>query len=299
MKFVKPQENQNSTKQSENAVEKETYIQHIAPEITVLQEDGSVINMSMDIYLTNVLLCEMPVDFHNEALKAQAVVARTYALRRKTIMPKHSNAAVCTDASCCQGYLSTEAFLYNGGAPEMVEKVKTSVVATDNQVLTYEGKLIDATYFSCSGGMTEDAIAVWGSDVPYLRATESPGEEKATHYVDTVMFNLTEFKEKLHITTHNTVIDEVSYTNGGGVDTIRIFGHCFKGTEIRQLLGLRSTAFAITVIENTVVITTKGFGHRVGMSQYGAEAMAVSGKDYTQILAHYYNGTELASFNDG
>lgn len=299
MKFVKPQENQNLTKQSENAVEKETYIQHIAPEITVLQEDGSVINMSMDIYLTNVLLCEMPVDFHNEALKAQAVVARTYALRRKTIMPKHSNAAVCTDASCCQGYLSTEAFLHNGGAPEMVEKVKTSVVATDNQVLTYEGKLIDATYFSCSGGMTEDAIAVWGSDVPYLRATESPGEEKATHYVDTVMFNLTEFKEKLHITTPNTVIDEVSYTNGGGVDTIRIFGHCFKGTEIRQLLGLRSTAFAITLIENTVVITTKGFGHRVGMSQYGAEAMAVSGKDYTQILAHYYNGTELASFNDG
>ena len=301
MNFLKPQENGKINGQAETTTEEENVTKPAAMEISVLQENGVVINMSMDTYLTNVILCEMPVDFNDEALKAQAVVARTYALRRKTLIPKHSNAAVCTDSACCQGYLSTEAFLHNGGTPEMVEKVQKAVVATDHQVLTYENVLIDATYFSCSGGMTEDAVAVWGADVPYLRATESPGEESAVHYADTITFDLGEFKEKLQISSSNAnaAIDEVTYTNGGGVDTIRVFGHCFKGTELRQLLGLRSTAFTITLIGNTVAITTKGFGHRVGMSQYGAEAMAVSGKDYTQILAHYYNGTELVSFTEG
>lgn len=268
--------------------------------IPVLMDDGSVSDIEMDAYLTAVLLCEMPVEFDIEALKAQAVVARTYALRGHETMGKHESAAVCSDAACCQGYRSVEVFIGDGGSQAMVDKVVNAVQATSGQVLTYDGELIEATYFSCSGGMTEDAVAVWGSDIPYLQATESPGEENASHYVDTVTFSMSEFKRLLGIgdTVANTTIENITYTNGGGVNTIRIFGSDFSGKEVRSKLGLRSTAFVMTVIGDSITVTTKGYGHRVGMSQYGAEAMAVRGYDYKEILSHYYRGTEVNNYQD-
>lgn len=267
--------------------------------LSVLQADGTITDMDIDTYLTAVLLCEMPAEFESDALKAQAVVARTYALRRYETGTKHTGAAVCTDPSCCQGYRSAETYLSEGGSGELLEKVHSAVQATTEQVLTYNGELIEATYFSCSGGSTEDAAAVWGSDIPYLQATESPGEEGADHFVDTVSFDLSEFKRILDITANGTDgwIENVVYTDGGGVDTIRICGVDYKGTTLRQKLGLRSTAFVITVLGDNVTITTKGYGHRVGMSQYGAEAMAVQGSSYEEILAHYYKGTELVTYS--
>lgn len=267
-------------------------------QLTVLQ-NGAPIQMDMDTYLTGVLLAEMPADFHDEALKAQAVVARTYAVKTNTRGGKHPNNAVCTSPACCQGYCAPSAYLSAGGGEWAVAKVRGAVEATDGQVLTYNGALIEATYFSCSGGRTEDALAVWGTDIPYLQSVESPGEENATHYADMLQFTASEFAQRLGLRTNDKPsawLGPVAYTAGGGVDTIEICGQVFRGTEIRSLLGLRSTAFAILAVGDTFHISTRGFGHRVGMSQYGAEAMAVTGRGYQQILSHYYTGAIISVY---
>lgn len=269
--------------------------------VSVLLPDGRVESQKLESYITSVVLREMPADFEPEALKAQAVVARTYTLRHKAQGTKHAGADICTDAACCQGYRMPEEYLQNGGSEEKLQKVAKAVADTEGQVLTYGGKLIEATYFSCSGGMTEDAAAVWGSELPYLQAVISPGEEQASHYTDTVTFTAKEFQSKLNVQLSGSPeawIGKVTYTEGGGVATMRIGGKDYTGVQLRQLLGLRSTALAITAVGNTVTVTTKGFGHRVGMSQYGADAMAVTGSTYDRILAHYYQNTQLVHWVD-
>ena len=274
----------------------------ITKEIKVTVLDGDCVEeMELETYILHVVLGEMPASFELEALKAQAVVARTYTMRRQDGNTKHKQAAVCTDSSCCQAYKTPVAYITAGGQVSDIEKVKRAVTETQGKVLTYNGELIEATYFSCSGGLTEDAAAVWGKEIPYLQATPSPGEENAKYYVDTVYFSTQTFEELLGwdiAGSPSTWFGGITYTNGQGVDTIQIGGKTYKGTQLRQLLDLRSTAFIITAIGDTIVVTTKGFGHRVGMSQYGADAMAVNGSDYRQILAHYYKDTSLVSIID-
>ncbi len=259
---------------------------------------GQTCTMGLDAYLTGVLLQELPGNFHIEAKKAQAVVARTYTLRTAYMKNKHPENAVCTDSTCCQGYITPDEYLANGGTIAVVEAAQKAVQETQNLVITYAGELIDATYFSCSGGTTEDAVAVWGSDVPYLQSVDSPGEEMAAHYTDTVTFTLKQFQMLLGVRLTgdpNQWIGQAKHTDGGGVASIVVGGKVFTGTQVRSMLGLRSTAFTISVVGSDIEITTKGFGHRVGMSQYGAEAMALAGKDFHQILLHYYAGTQLES----
>ena len=256
--------------------------------------------MDLNTYLVGVLLGEMPTDFDLEALKAQAVVARTYTLKRNTTGLKHLGGAVCTDSTCCQAFCSMEDFLKDGGVQEALNKVIIAVQDTNQQVLTYMDALIEATYFSCSGGRTEDAEAVWGSEIPYLQALDSPGEEQATHYTDQIVFTAEEFSERLGFTPQTPPVawlGNTTYTNGQGVDTMVIDGKTYKGTQLREKLNLPSTAFAIEIVGDSVQITTRGFGHRVGMSQYGAEAMAVQGHNYEDILRYYYPGTELVSYS--
>ena len=263
--------------------------------LTVKNRAGNFQQMSLREYLVGVVLAEMPASFESEALKAQAVVARTYTMKRME-GGKHGQAAVCMDSGCCQGWRSGEDYLANGGKASAVEKVRSAVADTDGLVLRYDGKLIDATYFSCSGGTTEDAVAVWGQDVPYLKSVESPGEEDAPRFTDHVSFSATEFAGKLGLSADGEPRDwfgAVTHTAGGGVETMVIRGKSFTGTQLRSKLGLRSTAFEISVSGNTITITTRGFGHRVGMSQYGAQAMAQAGSSFSEILAHYYTETEL------
>ena len=258
--------------------------------------DGSTHEKDMDAYLVGVVLAEMPASFEDEALKAQAVVARTYAQKAYTSGGKHADGSVCTEPSCCQAYITEEDYLAKGGTVESVEKIRSAVHDTSGYVLTYEGSLIEATYFSCSGGSTEDAAAVWGTDFPYLRAVSSPGEEKAIHYTDEVCFSRQQLEGALGVKltgSSESWFSEISYTSGGGVAAAMVGGQKFPGTKLRSLLGLRSTAFTLEAAEDSVCITTRGYGHRVGMSQYGADAMAVSGSSYTEILAHYYPGTLL------
>lgn len=277
-----------------------TQTQTSTQDIRVLMDDGSVEQMDLETYVTCVVLREMPVEFEVEALKAQAVVARTYTLRRCRNNTKHNNADVCVNPACCQGFYKKESYIQDGGTEILVRKVEDAVNATKSQVLIYEGDLIDATYFSCSGGRTEDALAVWGADIPYLQSTDSPGEENALRYTDTVTFSVKEFSQLLDL--NPTVITEqfvsnISYTRGGGVDQITIGMKNFKGTELRQKLGIRSTAFTISITGDTITVTTKGFGHRVGMSQYGADAMALSGSNYKEILDHYYKDVTLTEYS--
>lgn len=260
----------------------------------VLSKEGGVEQMELEDYLTGVVLSEMPADFHEEALRAQAVVARTYVMKRMET-GKHDDAAVCMESSCCQGYRSPAEYMDAGGREASVEKVRQAVADTTGQVLLYEGELIDATYFSCSGGSTEAAVAVWGTDVPYLQAVDSPGEEEAAYDTDQVSFTREEFSEALGGVSGNpeSWFGAVSYTQGGGVETMEIGGVEYRGTELRRLLGLRSTAFEIEIDGDEIIVSTHGFGHRVGMSQYGAQAMAEAGSGYEEILAHYYQGTQL------
>lgn len=265
--------------------------------IKVLMEDKSVLDMKLDEYITCVVLREMPAEFEVEALKAQAIVARTYTLRRVEIGSKHKDAAVCTVSSCCQGFLRPDDYIKDGGTEELLNKVMRAVTETESMVIVYNDALIDATYFSCSGGMTEDAMAVWGEDIPYLQSTNSPGEENAEHHIDTVRLNAKEFLQKLQLNTDiDLLIEQITYTDGGGVDSIKICGKEFKGTDVRKKLGLRSTSFVISVVGETVTVTTRGFGHRVGMSQYGADAMAIAGSSCNEILTHYYKGVEIVAY---
>lgn len=268
--------------------------------VSVRIGDGSARQMDMDAYLTGVVLGEMPADFESEALKAQAVAARTYTAKALKTGGKHEDGSLCADPTCCQAYLSEKDYLAKGGTTENLDKVRNAVLDTSGYVLTYEGELIEATYFSCSGGITEDAVAVWGTDYPYLRAVSSPGEEAAGHFSDTTCFTAEQFQEKIGCTLTGDPKDwfvTEAYTTGGGIDSMLICGERYTGKQLRQLLGLPSTAMTLSAVGDTIMVVTKGYGHRVGMSQYGADAMAVSGSNFIEILAHYYPGTELVSLS--
>lgn len=268
--------------------------------ISVRLEGGTVVQMDMDEYLVGVVLGEMPADFEPEALKAQTVAARTYTAKVMKTGGKHPDRSICTDSGCCQAYIAEESYLEKGGTEENLEKVRNAVLDTSGLVLTYHEELIEATYFSCSGGSTEDAAAVWGTDYPYLRAVPSPGEEAAARFCDAICYTKAQFQERTGATLIGSPADWFdieAYTSGGGVESIRIGDKHFSGTELRRLLGLSSTAMTLTAEGNTITIVTKGYGHRVGMSQYGADAMAVNGSKYDEILAYYYPGTKLENLD--
>jgi stage II sporulation protein D len=249
--------------------------------------DGDLREMSLSDYLTGVLLGEMPAAFELEALKAQAVAARTYTLRRL-----EQGGELSDDPSVCQAYVDVE------DAPDklgenwesLIAGLKQAVQETDGQVLTYEGELISATYFSSAGGRTESAQAVWGGEVPYLVSVESPEEPSSS----TVTVDRETFIETLGIT--DIGVSSVTYTEGGGVDTMVIGGQAVTGTELRKLFGLKSTQFTMEITQDTVEFLVQGNGHRVGMSQYGAQALAQEGKTYAEILQWYYTGVEITEY---
>ena len=266
--------------------------------ITVLFRDQKQI-MDMETYLIGVVLAEMPASFHLEALKAQAVAARTYTIKRSLANNRHGKNTICTDYSCCQAYIEPEAYIADGGTWDAVERVSRAVESTAGEVVVYEEELITATYFSCAGGITEDAEAVWGQDVPYLQPVISPGEEYAPVFSDSKSFTPEALQAALGTRLEGpaeTWFSRVTYTPGGGVDIMTIADIPYKGTTLRTLLGLRSTIFTVSVEDGVIIFHTRGFGHRVGMSQYGANAMATSGKTHQEILSHYYSGTKIVQY---
>ena len=260
-----------------------------ATEITLRTADG-LRTLPLDKYLVGVLLAEMPADFPPAALEAQAIAARTFTLQKLNAR-KHSDADICSDSACCQGWLDPEGT--NCGALEL------AVRDTDGLVVTYDDELIDATFFSCDGGRTESALAVWGSNVAYLQAVDSPESDDSRRYAEEKQFSEQELLDLLRA-AHPEIAPgdapwfrDLTYTDGGGLATATIGGVTLTGPELRRLLGLRSTDMEIAQGSGVVTIRTQGFGHRVGLSQYGAKAMAEEGSDFVEILTHYYQGTSI------
>lgn len=285
--FPAEQPNKQEPASEITVTEKTSSEDNLPKQIRILQ-NSQVHTVPLDDYIYGVVLGEMPETFHEEALKAQAVAVRTYTLKMLQNTRKHVDADLCTDPSCCQAYVQTDGDIV---------KVRQAVDSTIGQVLIYDGKLIDATYYSCSGGRTEAAVAVWGTDIPYLQAVDSPWEESAKYHTDTVVFTQKELIEKLGLSEDSDSISysNLKYTDGGGVAEIQICDKKFTGTQLRGLLDLRSTAFTIHIDGEQIRFDTKGYGHRVGMSQYGADAMAQLGSGYEQILSYYYPQTQLVT----
>ena len=261
-------------------------------QVTVYRSNGSVITLSMSDYLIGVVGAEMPASFPLEALKAQAVVARTYALKRISSGQKLTD-TVSTQAYKDNNQLRRE---WQGNFDTYYNKIKLAVTSTNNMTIKYNGTYIDAVYHSTSNGRTEDAVHVWGNSVPYLKSVESSWDKNASSYLRTEEKELSVLLALLGIDlSDESSIEIVSRNASGRVSSIRIGNKNYSGVELRNLLGLRSADFDLEVQNNKVIITTRGYGHGVGMSQYGAKGMAENGYNYQQILRHYYQGINLST----
>ncbi len=264
---------------------------------------GEVLTMPLEEYLVGVVAAEMPADFEPEALRAQAVAARSYTLycRRSG---RHADADVCTDSGCCQAWKSDEAMREGWGEhyAEKLRRVREAVEQTRGQYLRYGGEPAFAAFHSSSAGFTEDCGAIW-SELPYLVSVWSPeSAETVPHYVSTVTRAPLDFRDTLLAENPDadfsgapeTWLGETARDESGRVALMQIGGAAYTGVKLRALFGLRSTAFTLAYEDGVFRFTVTGFGHGVGMSQYGANVLAAGGADYQAILAHYYPGTELA-----
>ena len=275
---------------SNTTVTQEVTIEPVKQEITVHRSNGEIINLSMTDYLIGVVASEMPAEFNLEALKAGAVTARTYALK------KLEDGGVLTDTVSTQVYSDNTQLREKWGNSfdKYYNKIKEAVEATDNVVIKYQGSLISALYFSTSNGYTESAKEVFGYDIPYLQSVESEVDKETTPYLRTIEKSELEILNILGITNLSN-IEIISRTSSGRVKEMKIDNKVYSGTELRNLLGLRSTDFTIEVKDGTVKITTKGYGHGVGMSQYGANKLASQGYSYQDIIKHYYTNVEITT----
>lgn len=259
-------------------------------EITVYRSNGSVINLNMTDYLIGVVSSEMPASFNLEALKAQSVLARTYALKAKQTGRK------LTDTVSTQSYIDIDQMKNKWGNSfnTYYNKIKNAVENTNGEYLSYNGNYIEALYHSTNNGKTESSLDVFGNYYPYLISVSSEYDKNASSYLRTINMPLDAISNKLGLSLNNdSVISILSYTDGGNIKEININGNNFSGKKVRELLGLRSADFDISISDNNANITTRGYGHGVGMSQYGANGMANAGYSYKDILSHYYPGTTL------
>lgn len=272
--------------------------------LRVAMEDGSVVEMTMADYLWSVVAAEMPAAFEPEALKAQAITARTYAIWKMAEGDAdHPDADVCTDITCCQAYITPEqaAANWENTAAVYRQKVASAVSSTNGQLITYEGEPIQAVFFSSAAGRTEDAVAVWGNEVPYLVGVDSPEGDGVPNFETEVTLTAAEVKKQVLARYPGANLSgsaknwfkNRTLTASGRVDTIDVGGITMKGTEVRALFGLRSACFTVETAAETVTFHVTGYGHGVGMSQYGANALAKEGKTCEEILKWYYTGVKI------
>lgn len=272
-----------------------------------VETDGTVREMTLRAYLTGVVRAEMPADFSEEALKAQAVAARSYTLYQLSHADKckhESGAALCTDSTCCQAYIGEERARENWGdaADEKCRKTAAAVEETDGVVALYEGEPILAAFHSSAAGATEDAAAAWSASVPYLQSVTTPETaENVPRFTEEKRFGAAEFREIFTAAYPEAkfgedaaaYVAEIVRDGAGYVATCTVGGVSLRGVEVRRLFSLRSACFTVSAADGGVVFHTEGFGHGVGMSQYGAELLAREGEDFADILRHYYAGITL------
>jgi len=254
----------------------------------------------LEEYIVGVLAGEMPIDFSLEALKAQAVASRSYALKR--IEYNKNKEYDVVDSIMNQVYLDEEYLKDAWGLSYVknINKLRTAVNETIDEYLEYNNSVIDALFFSTSNGYTENSELVFGFDCEYLKSVESPWDkEVSSAYQTTKTMSLTEFYKKINIPYNkNLNIEIVKRSSTGRILLLKINGKDFKGTELYNLLSLRSTDFTLELLGDEIKITTKGYGHGVGMSQYGALGMAKKGYTYEEILKHYYQNVNLTKLKN-
>ena len=265
--------------------------------------------LNLDEYLLGVVSAEMPADFELEALKAQAIVARTYTMYKiANNNKKHGDADICDSSSCCQAWISKENRL-NRWEEEKREtnwnKITEAVHTTIGQIITYNGEPINAFFHANSGGTTEMPINVWGgSGYPYLQVVQTSGEENYSQYSSEleltkqdVINKLKEKHNEIEIDwNQNNAIEISEYTDSGRVKTIKFGNINISGVETRTTFGLRSANFSVEVNEEKVKFQVKGYGHGVGLSQTGSDSLAKQGKNYKEIIKHYYKGIEIINY---
>lgn len=266
---------------------------------------GEVEELELDEYLLGVVSSEMPASFENEALKAQAVVARTYTMYKILNGSKHENADICDDSTCCQAWISKEDRLNKWKEEERNSnwaKIENAVYTTKGKIITYNNEPINAFFHSNSGGTTDTATAVWGgTNYPYLQAVQTSGEDTYSQYNSEVTVTKEEFVSKIKEYHSDLEIDFglenqieiLGYTEGERIKNIKIGNLELSGVEIRTIFGLKSAKFNINIEGDEIKFTVIGYGHGVGMSQTGADSMAKQGSNYEEIIKHYYTGVEI------
>ena len=252
---------------------------------------GAIVQIDLEEYVCGVVAGEMPAEFNTEALKAQAVAARTYALKRiasgQTLKATNEH----------QVYKTKDELkaMWGSGYDKYYPKIKQAVLATQGENIKYGGKYIDALYFSTSNGKTEDSVHVWGNSVAYLKSVDSSYDRDSRYFYGSKSIPMSTIS-RLFSTTVNSVsdINILSTTVSGRVKEVKIGDKVVTGVKARSTLGLNSADFTVTQSGSNIVFSTKGWGHGVGMSQYGANGMAKAGYSYKQILLHYYTGVTIS-----
>lgn len=306
--FTSPFKEKEVSNQNENKVIVEStydYNQYKTVRLFHKKEE-KVEELPLDQYLYGVVSSEMPANFEKEALKAQAVVARTYTLYKMIQNKgKHEGADICDDSTCCQAWISKEDRLSKWKEEvreEYWNKIVNCVNETQGKMITYEGKPINAFFHSNSGGLTEAPINVWGgSGYPYLQSVQTAGEDAYSQYASKKTVTKEEFEQMIKKVHNNFKIDftkedciEIKeYTEGNRVKTIQIGNLELSGVEVRTIFGLRSANFKVTTEKENITFEVTGYGHGVGMSQTGADSLAKQGKNYEEIIHHYYTGVEI------
>ena len=273
---------------------------------------GIVEELPLEEYITGVVASEMPANFNEEALKAQAVAARTFYMSSREhpcSSAKAHDAEIC-DTVGCQVYMSKEERMNlwsKEKGEEYWKKISDAVMSTKGEVLVYNNEILRyPQYFAISSGKTEDAKDVLGRDISYLKSVESDGDEMApkfkssknipiSNFIDTIESNYPKFNSKEY--KYNDIINILSYNNSGSVNDIKIGNMTMKGLEFRKIFKLNSTFFTIDIRNGIVTINCTGYGHGLGMSQWGANYMGKNGKKYKEILTHYYSGIEIKTLN--
>ena len=287
----------------------ETAAVHHDRDVTLTIQDGDTTEqMTLERYLTGVVRGEMPASFEMEALRAQAAAERSYVYYQLAAGRKdaHPDADFCTDHTCCSAYLSETAARekWGGDFAPWNTRVEQAVSDTDGQVVLYNGRPILAVFHSSSAGRTAAAGDVWSGDLPYLVSVDSPeGEETVPNYYSTVTFTAAEAKEKLMAAhpelklsgTPDRWFGAAAENGSGRVETVSVGGTDIEGTELRRIFGLRSACFTVAADSESVTFRVTGYGHGVGMSQYGANQLAREGKTWQEILEWYYTGATVGN----
>ncbi len=267
-----------------------------------LHEEDKVVKYSLEEAVIHVIAAEMPASFPEEALKAQAVVARTYIMRRlpapwgSVERHKAEKADICDDFQHCQAFLQDDELKNHWGnaSEKWLARIEQAVEGTRGQVLTWQGQLVDPVYHSTCGGHTESAAGCWQHDVPVLQSVDCPWDTESPRYLSCEVFSFEQLMEKLQVSREELMqLSIKGRTEGNRVSQVIAGEKSWSGTDFRSILGLNSANFSFVRMDENWLFTVQGYGHGVGMCQYGAKGMAEAGYDFQNILQYYYQNVTL------